>query len=268
MTSPQENAREEALGWFVRLQDQDAGQADWTAFTVWLDAHPDNRDIYAQIEAVWVDLDLAEEPTPSDSGAGNVVAFRRPKASKIPWIAGGIGALAASILVALALTQSGSSTQTYQTGPREMRTLALADGSKIQLNGGSDIRVHLGSRLRSVVLVSGEASFDVAHNANRPFVVSVGDREVEVVGTEFNILRHDSDLQVTVRRGIVAVGPKAGKVEARLVAGQQLDHRDGAPGIQVRTVDPNDALSWRSGDRKSTRLNSSHVVTSRMPSSA
>lgn len=246
MTIDPKLVREEALGWFIRLQDEDAGEADWLAFTAWLEAAPEHGTVYAEIENVWVDLDIAQDHAPKAETTETVVAFKQPHRPKSTWIAWS-AAIAAAALVAVTVSVSDGGTQIYQTQPHEMRSLALADGSTIQLNGGSDVRVHLSWRKRSVILVTGEATFDVVHNTRRPFVVIAGDRQVKVVGTEFNVQRHDGDLQVTVRRGIVAVGPKAGKVEARLVAGQQLDHRDGTAGVQVRTVDPNDALAWRSG---------------------
>ncbi|WP_353186146.1 FecR domain-containing protein, partial [Parapedobacter lycopersici] len=73
--------------------------------------------------------------------------------------------------------------------------LTLSDGTKVWLNAMSELRfpVQFGGKERRVFL-KGEAYFEVAHDANRPFRVAVNDTEVEVLGTHFNI---NSYAQVT-----------------------------------------------------------------------
>ncbi|MFT7772136.1 FecR family protein [Roseateles sp.] len=74
---------------------------------------------------------------------------------------------------------------TYSTGVGEQRQLVLADGSRLTLNTATDIRVKLTDALREVTVERGEALFEVAKDAGRPFVVGVSDAKVVATGTAF-----------------------------------------------------------------------------------
>src|SRR3546814_14557130 len=63
--------------------------------------------------------------------------------------------------------------------------IALEDGSIVTLNGNSAVQIRYEDDIRRVVLRRGEASFEVAHNSERPFVVSADGVKVRAVGTEF-----------------------------------------------------------------------------------
>jgi transmembrane sensor len=99
------------------------------------------------------------------------------------------------------------------------------------------------------VLAQGEAVFDVAHDARRPFVIAAGDRTIRVVGTQFDVRRRDGRLAVTVARGAVEVRPvgaASGKAY-RLHPGQRLEHVEGAAAAHVAAANPGEVLAWRSG---------------------
>lgn len=242
-----------ASDWFARLQG-DAGLEDWTAFQAWLEADPAHAAAYDRVEALWVELeDLPADGIPApaalDVTPENVVPFAsRPKPPARRWVWTGLVTTAAAAAVAVAvLPQLTRPTFTdYATKRGETREVTLADGSRLTLGGATTLRVRLTRAQRDVTLVDGEASFDVAHLEDRPFVVVAGDREVRVLGTEFNILNHDDRLAVTVRRGLVSVsGGQDGAV--RLAKGQQLIHTRGSAPSLVRTADPDAAFAWKSG---------------------
>jgi transmembrane sensor len=96
-------------------------------------------------------------------------------------------------------------TQKYTTATGEQRRIVLADGSTIDLNTRSEVRVHLTDTARKVDLRAGEAYFSVAKDPVRPFTVSSGDTVVRAVGTRFNVYRQDSQTTVTVIEGSVVV---------------------------------------------------------------
>jgi transmembrane sensor len=241
-----------AADWFARLQG-DAALEDWTAFQAWLEADPEHAAAYEAVEAVWLDLeDLPANdslPEPADQAplAANVIPLRRPGASSRRGVLIGVGVAAAAAVVALvAAPRFARPTFTdYSTKRGETREVALADGSRLTLGGATTLRVHLDAKQRDVTLVDGEASFDVAHLENRPFLVTVGARQVRVLGTEFNILHHAGSLAVSVRRGLVSVsgGPEGA---VRLARGQQLAQAPGAV-AKVRDVEPDTAFAWKSG---------------------
>ncbi|MDI1364500.1 MAG: FecR domain-containing protein, partial [bacterium] len=181
-----------AVDWFVRLQG-DASLEDWTAFQSWLEAGPHHAWAYETVEALWVELDdpsLIESSTPILTD--NVVAM--PTRAKRPsgrWVWAGLAAAAAAAVVfAVAPRLVVPSFTDYATRPGETRELALADGSHLTLGSATALRVRLNRNQRDVTLVDGEAIFDIAHDVNRPFVIGVADRQVRVLGTEFNILSH------------------------------------------------------------------------------
>jgi transmembrane sensor len=98
-------------------------------------------------------------------------------------------------------------------------------------------------------MADAEAVFDVAHDPDRPFLIRVGDQEVRVVGTQFNLRRRDGRVVLTVRRGVVEVRPlgRADAAPTRVTVGQQLVHVEGAPGSLVRAADAEEAFGWTSG---------------------
>lgn len=137
----------------------------------------------------------------------------------------------------------------YRTGTGQVLQAALPDGSRMDLSAQTQLSVELYRRRRAVRLLGGEAHFDVAHNPDRPFVVTTPSGSVEVVGTVFSVAERGGLMSVSVERGHVRVRP-ASKDEALpavdLRAGEALTVREGAAG-PVRQIDVLDAAAWRSG---------------------
>jgi transmembrane sensor len=94
-------------------------------------------------------------------------------------------------------------TQTYTTAVGGHDTLTLPDGSRIELNTDTAIRVADTANLRKIWLDKGEVYFQVVHNAARPFIVVAGDRRVTDIGTKFVMRRELGRLQVAVVDGRV-----------------------------------------------------------------
>ncbi len=145
----------------------------------------------------------------------------------------------------------------YTTRRGEMRVIPLADGSVVNLNTDSRIKVRYTHARRTIHLDRGEALFDVAKDAARPFVVYAGDTEVKAVGTSFSVLRlADAPVEVLVREGVVEVdrGQAGGAVRLnanmRAVAPLSGDAGGGAPVIRTVAVAPVEverAVAWREG---------------------
>jgi transmembrane sensor len=107
------------------------------------------------------------------------------------------------VLGSLALYRSWVST--YTTGIGEQRTIALSDGSRIELNARSRIRVRFSKQERDIELLAGQALFSVAKDSSRPFVVTSEEARVRAVGTQFDVYQRSSGTTVTVLEGRVAV---------------------------------------------------------------
>lgn len=99
--------------------------------------------------------------------------------------------------------QSG---RTESTGVGEQRTVSLSDGSVVHLNTDTKLEVVYTKYKRDIRLHRGEAHFEVAHDKQRPFVVSAGANAVTAVGTAFNVeMFNDSDIELLVTEGKVMI---------------------------------------------------------------
>jgi len=173
--------------------------------------------------------------------------------------------LAATAVLVLRLWFSASA---FETGIGEQRVVVLSDGSRVSLNTSTRLRVNFSGSQRSVQILDGEALFEVARDAHRPFVVQAANSEVVATGTEF-IVRAAPDvrgagkaLTVTLIEGHVIVRdaqqgqtPALAKPVAmapgdRLQVQQPVSHAAGGPSRQVR-LDRSGleaALAWKRGE--------------------
>lgn len=263
----------QAARWFVRLHDDDSTREDWLAFEVWLAEAPEHHGAYERVEEAWVDAEAAgpalmigaarpggsaATPDLQPRSVGSSVqrpgqrrgAGRPPAASRRAWIAGA-AALAASLAVAVVAVDQwpgAAPGETFITPQGQTRKVTLADGSHVWLNAGTRIDVRLERKARRIQLADGEAVFDVAHDAARPFLISTGQREVRVVGTEFNLRQRDGDFDLVVRRGVVEVRPAGDPIArpTRVAAGHRLAAPRGTPGVLSATA-PDAAFAWTQG---------------------
>lgn len=247
-----EAVRDQAVAWLVRVQSDTATAEDWSALADWLEGSEARLAAFEEAELIVADLDLRKAEIAEGLAplAPNVVSF--PKRALAParraWIGGAIAASLAVLVGGPALwTAAQGQSITYQTRPGETRRIALADGTRITLDGGSKLSVRLGWSKRQVEMGLAQASFDVAKDPSRPFLIGVGDQRVRVVGTEFNIRHDDKSVRVTVRRGVVEVAQRDGQKPVRLTVGQELRHDQGGVRSEVRRVEPDGAFAWAQG---------------------
>lgn len=237
----------QAERWLARLRANDCSVAERRDFDAWLAAHITHAEAYAQAEQLWSGLDeLAEDP--------EILQWRRqarqsapaaPKRSRrLRWLA--VASFAAVVLCAGFATWwfvGGSSVSRYATAHGEQRSVVLADGSRLVLNTDTVLDVDLGRRIRRVRLRQGEAMFEVAHDANRPFVVQAGGNTISDIGTRFDVRDSGTQTVVAVLEGAVAVA--RGGNTAELTAGEQIVAGDGA-WIRGR-ADPTMTAGWTQG---------------------
>lgn len=127
--------------------------------------------------------------------------------------------------------------------------VVLADGSKVWLNAASSLRfpTAFSGQERNVEL-TGEGYFEVAHNAAKPFKVSVNGAEVQVLGTHFNINAYNDEatIKTTLLEGSVKVGK--GSASKMIRPGEQAQIENyGNPKIMVQAVDVDAAVAWKNG---------------------
>ena len=225
---------EEACDWFIECRAGDLDHAARAEFDRWLRKSPEHQGAYLEIAAIWNEgpsldpsnrWDLDELIAQAAEDPANIIAWERTRSTShtpqpVPnrtetnertpaaiFPRRRLFAIAASVLlatVALAtymLTTSG----VYATALGEQRSLPLSDGSTVELNSLSKIRVGYSEHERTVDLLQGQALFHVAKDATRPFIVRIGQTRVRAVGTQFDVYRKPDGTIVTVVEGRVAI---------------------------------------------------------------
>lgn len=240
---------QEAADWLTRLQRPEVDETDWLAFDAWL-CEPGAQEAYDAIQAVDEEIFQRGSAVRGELAEPRRTAAKRKFSIDWRWL-GGLGATAAAVAVAAVVAPWGELLPQpdvlYTTAKGENRAIQLADGSHIDLNTNSNLSVRLEPDARRVTVHDGQALFDVAHDAGRPFLITAGDETVRVLGTKFDVRRRDGMLTVTVLRGLVEVATDGEDAPVRLRAGQMLEHVEGASGVVVRTVATEDQVGWRSG---------------------
>src|SRR5690606_10338466 len=167
-----------------------------------------------------------------------------------PALFGGFGSRPVPEAAAPAIAASVGGT--YRTDVGQRTTAVLADGSKVELNTDTELRVEFERGVRRVALLRGQALFDVAHDADRPFVVAAGGRTITALGTVFDVNLAGEGLSVTLVEGRVAIAgqahePGALPAEPRiLVPGEQFV-AIASRAEEVRPAAIERVTSWRRG---------------------
>jgi transmembrane sensor len=239
----------QAAAWVVRLRADDVSVEDVAAATAWLEADPARRKAFDEAEGLWAATDqLANASAP----VVDLAAHRaRRKGVGRRWMIAA-PAMAAAVAAAVLLVPMLQSAQTtvYRTAPGEVRTVSLTDGSRLQINGGSTLSVKMERGRRLVHMDQAEVVFDVTHDVGRPFLIDVGESQVRVVGTAFNIRRSAQDTDVSVLRGVVEVSDlDQPSRKVRLTVGQAVRRRDADDRMSVAPVDVLTAAAWTQGRR-------------------
>ena len=252
IVSDEEGTMANASAWLARLQRDDVSEADALEFEAWLAESPANADAYRRTLALWHEYEAAADAVLVELAAANrpVRAVARPGLSR-RWLVGGGGfAVAAGLAIAVMPSLlAGPAIQSYATGKGQHQRITLADGSVVDLDAETKLSVSFSRGARRVTLADGEAIFDVAHDADRPFTVAASNHVVRVVGTQFDVRNRHDGLSVTVARGKVDVRPAKAATSGRaflLTAGQRLEI-DGTGLERLTAVDPQETFSWRSG---------------------
>ena len=249
-----------AAAWVLR-RDRGLTAQEQDEFSQWLAADPRHGEALALHRWGWDELDrlaglqtsLGAVPDP------DLFSARASASARRWWWLAGASALAACAVMAVIIYVRGpaavsevipagaGNVASALAAPCERRT--LEDGSVVELNRGAEIAVTFTPAERRVRLVRGEASFTVAKNAARPFVVSAGGVDVRAVGTVFNVRLGPAAVEVVVSEGRVKVDAPA-RVETSLSVGQSAVMTLAANGAppQVATLSADEIaarLAWQ-----------------------
>jgi len=238
---------EEASQWVTLLHSGAATAAQRLAFARWLNADESHPRAYSEVEAFWRSLGpLRQDVEPELAAARGYLrqAQRRRRVFR-PGLA-----LAASLLLAVAATplwRLWLDNGVYRTAKGEQAHIALSDGSRIDLNTDSELRVAYSWSARAVVLARGEALFTVRHDEAKPFAVEAAGGRIRDIGTQFNVYRQGDRVAVTVLEGEVSVDNAANRGGQMLHPGMQLTYRADGRFDLAEAVDTESATAWREG---------------------
>lgn len=135
----------------------------------------------------------------------------------------------------------------YYTQVGEQRQIELADGSHVLLNTDTAIALELTPHSRRLRLLRGEAYFEVAHAAHRPFWVIANEVRTRVTGTSFSVGIHQGEVIVTVAQGRVETSTQASASRATTLKPGESAHYQGQQLTAVEQTDLRRALAWRQG---------------------
>lgn len=211
--SSKEDIQEQACLWVSRL-DRGLKSDEKVELDTWLAESNAHRQALLDAASLWDDMSVLNElsglfPQPT--------ARRTTKKRALPknavWgIAATFLVMAIAIGVIVQRTWLNSTpefaavSQKVQTGVGEQKNVTLSDGSLLHLNTNSLVTVDFTSSARNIVLLNGEAHFEVAHDKTRPFSVTAGNNTVTAVGTAFNMQYVDDNaFELVVTDGKVLV---------------------------------------------------------------
>jgi transmembrane sensor len=235
--SDQDSAGDEAIEWFVRLRAGALSVEEQVAFEAWLAHGQENAAAFEDVLQMYGHL-------------AGMNPLRRVKPHVYPKrriFAVGLAAFAAASLALFVSFDEISAylRSDYYAGVGERKFVTLEDGSRVQLDSKSSIKVQYALAERRLTLLEGEAWFEVAPDPARPFVVEAGGGTVTALGTAFDVAVEKSGTRVTVteHRVTIASGGQSVVVEQ---GRQSAFGRDA--GVQAPSaVDSESATAWRRG---------------------
>jgi len=255
--SSRETSLSEAATWRVRLTEE--GTALTPEFEAWRSLSPEHERAWAAVEAPWQCLG-EQRSTPELIALRGAALERARRTGRAHWRARhahplrrlvGVSAAAALAAIMGAVYVSQRPT-TYRTHLAERRVVTLEDGSTLSLDSQSEVSVRYTQHARELVLVRGQARFDVAHDVERPFAVEAADRKVIATGTSFDVDLANHQVIVTLIEGHVVVLDRRESGTGVLPEGVKLEPGErlvaaplGTPSVQRVNIER--ATAWQSG---------------------
>lgn len=258
---------EAAERWYARLMAPDCSPQERLQFDAWLARAPEHALAFEETRALWESLGGLEhdavlaghvaqalEPDADTRMAQWTLAAKvapRARHRRRRWMPMGAGLAAVLVLgVVVHLAWSPPVPAVPYQANGKIESLSLADGSSVRLDMDASITVRIGEERRDIELRQGRAVFDVARDANRPFVVDAGVGTITALGTQFQVQRNGDAVSVVLVEGSVGIDTATGTDSARslrLVPGQRAEYAPDTHSWSIQMVDASAATSWSQG---------------------
>jgi len=230
---------DEAIDWVVRLNSGRASASDRAAFVAWRQKSEKHEHAAREAEAIWHGVGIA--------GSSVRRADRKSKLTRRAVLGAGV-VVAGSGVLAWSGAIGPHLLADHVTGVGEQRTILLDDGSSVFLNAGSSLSVDFSSRERLLRIHGGQATFTVAHDPSRPFIVAAGAGRTRAVGTVFDVDIRPREVMVTVIEGTVDIATEVAPSSLVIATiDQRVRYDDSAPPSQPEAIDSDAETAWRRG---------------------
>jgi len=237
---------ERAADWIQRRGFWDWSPADQAELDAWLAQSPAHLVAFLRLEAAW-----SRTERMTALGRENFETKEKSAARPFRAVTGIAAAFVAAVAIgAFALHYAGKPRdRVFSTAVGGHKTIAFADGTRIELNTDTVLRARMTTQERTIWLEKGEAYFQVKHNPADPFVVYAGRHRVTDIGTKFLVRRDPGRLEVALLEGSVRFGAANGDVQSALLKpGDVATATTGTMFVAnegLRKLD--NELSWRRG---------------------
>lgn len=257
-------AEQAAAAWFIKLDvEQNASEDELIEFVGWLRADPIHEQLYERCKFTWgLSTEIENDPDIANYISEISVQEAAPQGNR-HWLdrLTSLPAIAAGVIIAAFIgfltANHYSSNETllatrYHTAIGEQRSFELNDGSNLLLNTRTELLAEYSTDVRKIILQSGEALFDVAHDPARPFIVVAGGSTIEAIGTRFSIRKDATQVTVLLAEGSVKIEPadksQSNGIRSRvLMPGEQVIYSQADGLEEVVEVDVAQALQWSVG---------------------
>lgn len=274
----QRRAADDANEWWMQMREGDVSRAQREQFVDWLRESPLHVTAMLRLAQLQGSLERFKgwdsvSTEGSDDYDDSVVDMPRHSAShartretkgrgqpmkRVGFWRAALAVGVVAFLVSGGLLYISSQDEIVETRLGERRELSLSDGSFLQIDPETRLRVRFGGDRREITLETGRAFFKVTRDARRPFIVKASDTVVRVLGTAFAVDRGKLGTVVTVAQGKVSVSSAASDTlimqpmerkpaSTILIASQQLTVPARGKPEPVRKIDPARELAWAEG---------------------
>lgn len=198
--------RAKAADWVIARREH----GSWTeenqkSLDSWLAQSPAHQIAYLRIDSAWGRADRLVALKPIE---------RRPVWDRARPLmkrgAAGCAALAIAGAIWASLLPQRPEAKVYSTTAGNRATISLKDGSQIELNTETTLRLATERNRSTVWLDEGEAYFSIRHNKSRPFTVVVGGHHILDLGTKFFVRRQGTAVRVALMDGSIRFDPDRG----------------------------------------------------------
>ncbi len=253
LSSQSDDVIQQAVAWTVQLDRNDLSPDEIEQFSAWLSEDPRHEIEFQKASMVWSGVPrqaISLYGTEDLSLLDKLETFFSQR--KGQWLAASMACIVLLISAFLVIQFNAPAVDSFETAHAERRTIKLEDGSEVFMNGETKLSIHYTERLRLVTLDQGEAFFDVAKDASRPFIVDLKSGTARALGTKFNIRADTQHTKVSVVEGRVEVkhentiSTDERVSKTILEVGQQIAY-DSTGSATLEAINVNQIATWRHG---------------------